>query len=45
MLLYAQPVTRILRLTIDRVEKRNALDDGLVRYRVALANLQTLTGN
>jgi outer membrane protein TolC len=24
---------------------RNALDDGLVRYRVALANLQTLTGS
>jgi outer membrane protein TolC len=23
---------------------RNAYDDGLVRYRVALANLQTLTG-
>jgi outer membrane protein TolC len=26
-------------------QARNALDDGLVRYRVALANLQTLTGN
>jgi outer membrane protein TolC len=26
------------------VQARNALDDGLVRYRVALANLQTLTG-
>jgi len=26
------------------VEARNALDDGLVRYRLALANLQTLTG-
>jgi outer membrane protein TolC len=25
-------------------EARNALDDGLVRYRLALANLQTLTG-
>ncbi len=25
-------------------EARNAYDDGLVRYRVALANLQTLTG-
>jgi outer membrane protein len=24
---------------------RNALDDGLARYRVAVANLQTLTGN
>jgi outer membrane protein TolC len=24
---------------------RNAYDDGLVRYRVAMANLQTLTGN
>jgi hypothetical protein len=23
---------------------RNALDDGLVRYRMAVANLQTLTG-
>ncbi len=27
------------------IQARNALDDGLVRYRVALANLQTLTGN
>ena len=26
------------------VQSRNAYDDGLVRYRVALANLQTLTG-
>jgi hypothetical protein len=26
------------------VEARNAYDDGLVRSRVALANLQTLTG-
>jgi outer membrane protein TolC len=26
-------------------QARNAVDDGLVRYRVALANLQTLTGN
>ncbi len=26
------------------VQARNASDDGLVRYRVALANLQTLTG-
>jgi outer membrane protein TolC len=26
-------------------QARNALDDGLVRYRVALANLQTLTGS
>jgi outer membrane protein TolC len=26
------------------VEARNALDDGLVRYRLAVANLQTLTG-
>jgi outer membrane protein TolC len=26
------------------VEARNAYDDGLVRYRLALANLQTLTG-
>ncbi len=26
------------------VQARNAYDDGLVRYRVALANLQTLTG-
>jgi outer membrane protein TolC len=26
-------------------QARNAYDDGLVRYRVALANLQTLTGN
>jgi outer membrane protein TolC len=25
-------------------QARNAYDDGLVRYRVALANLQTLTG-
>lgn len=25
-------------------DARNALDDGLVRYRVAIANLQTLTG-
>lgn len=24
---------------------RNALDDGLVRYRIAVANLQSLTGN
>jgi outer membrane protein TolC len=24
---------------------RNALDDGLLRYRIAIANLQTLTGN
>ena len=27
------------------VQARNSYDDGLVRYRVALANLQTLTGN
>lgn len=27
------------------VQARSAYDDGLVRYRVALANLQTLTGN
>ncbi|MDP9170720.1 MAG: TolC family protein, partial [Acidobacteriota bacterium] len=26
-------------------QARNAYDDGLARYRVALANLQTLTGN
>ena len=26
-------------------QTRNAYDDGLVRYRLALANLQTLTGN
>ena len=26
------------------VQARNAVDDGLVRYRLALANLQTLTG-
>ena len=26
------------------LQARNALDDGLVRYRVALANLQTLAG-
>jgi outer membrane protein TolC len=26
-------------------QARNALDDGLVRYRVAMANLQTLTGS
>ncbi len=26
-------------------QSRNAYDDGLARYRVALANLQTLTGN
>jgi hypothetical protein len=26
-------------------QARNALDDGLVRYKVALANLQTLTGS
>jgi hypothetical protein len=25
-------------------QARNAYDDGLVRYRVALGNLQTLTG-
>ena len=25
-------------------QARNAYDDGLARYRVALANLQTLTG-
>ena len=24
---------------------RNALDDGLSRYRLAIANIQTLTGN
>jgi len=28
-----------------RAQARNAYDDGLVRYRVAMANLQTLTGN
>ncbi|HYA18016.1 MAG TPA: TolC family protein [Bryobacteraceae bacterium] len=27
------------------IQARNAQEDGLVRYRVALANLQTLTGN
>jgi outer membrane protein TolC len=26
-------------------QARNAFNDGQVRYRVALANLQTLTGN
>ena len=26
------------------LQARNAYDDGLVRYRLALANLQTLTG-
>ena len=26
------------------VQARNAYDDGLVRYRLAMANLQTLTG-
>jgi hypothetical protein len=26
-------------------QARNAYDDGLVRYRAAIANLQTLTGN
>ena len=26
------------------IQARNAYDDGLVRYRLALANLQTLTG-
>jgi outer membrane protein TolC len=26
------------------IQARNAYDDGLVRYRVALANLQTVTG-
>ena len=26
------------------IQSRNAYDDALVRYRVALANLQTLTG-
>jgi outer membrane protein TolC len=26
------------------VQARNAYDDGLARYRLALANLQTLTG-
>jgi outer membrane protein TolC len=26
-------------------QARNAYDDGLLRYRVALANLQSLTGN
>jgi outer membrane protein TolC len=26
------------------VTARNAYDDGIVRYRLALANLQTLTG-
>src|SRR5262249_31922158 len=28
----------------ELVQARNAFDDGLVRYRVAVANLQTLTG-
>ena len=27
------------------IQARNAYDDGLVRYRVALATLQTVTGN
>ena len=27
------------------IQARNAQEDGLIRYRVALANLQTLTGN
>ena len=27
------------------IQARNALDDGMVRYRLAVANLQTLTGN
>jgi len=29
---------------VTLVEARGAVDDGLVRYRLALANLQTLTG-
>ena len=27
------------------IQARNAYDDGMVRYRLAIANLQTLTGN
>jgi len=27
------------------IQSRNAYDDGMVRYRVAISNLQTLTGN
>jgi hypothetical protein len=27
------------------IQTRNAYDDGMVRYRVAISNLQTLTGN
>lgn len=27
------------------IQARNALDDGMVRYRLAIGNLQTLTGN
>lgn len=27
------------------IQARNAYDDGMIRYRVAIANLQTLTGN
>jgi hypothetical protein len=26
------------------VQARNAYDDGVVRYRLAIANLQTITG-
>jgi len=26
------------------IQSRNAYEDGLVRYRMAIANLQTLTG-
>jgi hypothetical protein len=29
----------------DLIKARNALDDGELRYRVAIANLQTLTGS
>ena len=27
------------------IQARNAFDDGMVRYRLAIGNLQTLTGN
>jgi outer membrane protein TolC len=38
------PAQEVVDAQTTLVQARNAFDDGLVRYRLALANLQTLTG-
>lgn len=37
-------ILEVVDAQIARIQARNAYDDGMVRYRVAISNLQTLTG-